>query len=146
MDPVSLVCAVVIAAGAVTQSAGWMERLAVLDDGRSAAFVRADPSLLDDVYAPGSRLRDDDERLVRGYAARGLEIADVRFEVLRFGVESESPTRTVLRVVDRLQPVRVRHPGGAWRTLPSDGATDRRIVLVRTPAGWRISATERLAG
>ncbi|TNC47371.1 hypothetical protein [Mumia zhuanghuii] len=146
MDPVSMWCAAVVAAGAVSQSAVWMDRLAVLDDGRSAAFVRADPSLLDDVYVPGGRLRASDDRLVREYAARGLEIADVRFEVLRFGVEQASEARAVLRVVDRLEPVRVRRPGGAWRTLPRDGPTDRRIVVVRTPVGWRIEAVRRLAG
>ena len=130
MDPVSMMCAAMMIAGPVTQSATWMDRLAVLDD----------------VYAPGSGQRTDDERLVRDYAARGLEIDDVRFEVLRFGVESASGARAVLRVVDRLEPVRVRRSGGAWRTLPRDGATDRRIVLIRTPVGWRISAVHRLAG
>ncbi|WP_262851836.1 hypothetical protein [Mumia quercus] len=146
MDPVSLVCAAVAAAGAVAQHVEWSDRLAVLDDGRSSAFVRADPSLLDDVYAPGSRLRAQDASLIERYAARGLEISDVRFEVLRLGVERVSQRRTVLRVVDRLEPVRVRHPGGAWRTLPRDGPTDRRVVLVRTPVGWRIQTVHRLAG
>lgn len=146
MDPVSLLCAAVAAAGAVTQHVEWADRLALLDDGRSSAFVRADPSLLDDVYAPGSRLRAQDASLITKYAARGLEIADVRFEVLRLRVESASPRRTVLRVVDRLAPVRVRHPGGTWRTLPRDGPTDRRVVLVRTPVGWRIETAFRLAG
>ncbi|MBW9206313.1 hypothetical protein KV097_10180 [Mumia sp. zg.B17] len=146
MDPVSMMCAAMAIAGPVAQSVTWMDRLAVLDDGRSAAFVRADPSLLDDVYAPGSAQRADDERLVRDYAARGLEIDDVRFEVLGFGVESATGTRAVLRVVDRLEPVRVRRPGGSWRLLPRDGATDRRIVLVRTSVGWRIATVHRLAG
>ena len=61
------------------------------------------------------RRASDDERLVRDYAARGLEIDDVRFEVLRFGVESASGARAVLRVVDlatdegdgRFQKIRV---------------------------------------
>ncbi|MFC6149243.1 MULTISPECIES: hypothetical protein [Mumia] len=146
MDPVSLACAAIAVAGATTQSADWMDRLDVLDDSRSAAFVRADPSLLDDVYAAGGRLRDDDAAMIRQYAARGLEIEDVRFDVLRFGVLQASERRAVLRVVDRMRPVRVRRAGGAWRALPSDRPTERRIVLVRTPLGWRISAVERLAG
>ncbi|WP_370619081.1 hypothetical protein [Mumia sp. Pv 4-285] len=146
MDPVSLASAAALVAGTVTRSADWLDRLAVLDDSRSAAFVRADPSLLGDVYASGGRLLESDTAAIRRYAARGLEVEDVRFEVLRFHVVRESDRVAVLRVVDRLEPVRVRSAGGAWRALPSDGPTDRMITVVRTAAGWRISTVERLAG
>lgn len=146
MDPVGLAWAALIAGRGAAETVGWMDELAVLDDARSAAFVRADVSLLDDVYVVGAVERAEDARTVRAYASRGLEVEQVRFDLLRFRVERRSGARVVLRVVEQLQPVRVRRPGGAWRLLPRDGPTERRLVLRATAAGWRIASVERLAG
>ncbi|MGH1562600.1 hypothetical protein [Mumia sp. DW29H23] len=137
--------ALAVGRSAVDQAA-WMDRLAVLDEARSAAFVRKDASLLDDVYVPGARERAADADLLARYASRGLELESVRFTLLRFRVERRTAGRVVLRVVDRLEPVRVRQHGGAWREMPRDGATERRIVVHDTAAGWRIGSVQRLAG
>ncbi|KHL09052.1 hypothetical protein CLV56_0299 [Mumia flava] len=127
-------------------AAPWPERLAELDAARGRAFVQADASLLDRVYVAGSTERRADARLLRRYRDRDLELDQVRLEVRSVVVERRGDRTTVLRVVDRLAPVRVRSPGGRWTTLPADAPTERRVALRRTARGWRIAAIERLAG
>lgn len=141
-----VLASIAAALAATVPSGPWAQTLDELDQRRNHAFVHGDPDGLSAVYAPQTPVLAADRRTLRAYRMRGLEIDRVRMHLLRVTVLSRRPGHVRLRVVDCLRPTRVREPAGHWRALPRDGPTRRRIVLVRTPQGWRIADATRLAG
>ncbi|MGH3357855.1 MAG: hypothetical protein ACRDO7_03565, partial [Nocardioidaceae bacterium] len=124
----------------------WAAILHRLDRRRDRAFTRGAPSLLGRVYTPGSEVRRADARVIRAYRRRGLEVSAVRLRLDTVDVMRRAAQQATLRVVDTLEPVRVRTDGGAWRALPGDRPTERLITLHRLDAGWRIAGVRRVAG
>lgn len=124
----------------------WWRVLHELDLLRARAFADGDAGPLKRVYVPGSSALRSDEQMLRDYLRRGL-----RFDAVRIRLASVAPVRTsrrtvVLRVVDRLAPVRVREPAGDWTALPRDVPTERTITLRRVGDAWRIAGIRRIAG
>jgi hypothetical protein len=118
----------------------WSGVLARLDDRRALAFSRADPGLLDRVYLPGSGLEARDARVIEDYARRDLRVVGLRMTVLALRAEDQTATTAVLSVVDRIDRARAVDSAGRSHALPRDRATAHRVVLRRTPGGWRIAA------
>lgn len=153
----AVVCALLTVPGATGSQRGvtgaepdtrepWSAVLNRLDDTRSDAFTRGRPSLLRRVYVPGSRPLRVDTRVLHAYVRRGLEVDSVQLQVTAVEPLRHTPTEAVLRVVDRLAPVRVRVPGGTWTALPRDRSTERVIRLRRVGGAWRIAAIRRISG
>lgn len=146
------------AAGAVDASTGveppstapvgsWASILRGLDRQRDLAFRRSDPGLLRAVYVPGSAVLSADIALLREYARRGLRLDSARLRLWSLDVVDSARTVARLRVVDALDPVRVRAVDAAWHRLPRDGPTERIITLREQGQGeWRIAGVRRLAG
>ncbi|MGI8953112.1 MAG: hypothetical protein ACR2FL_00810 [Nocardioidaceae bacterium] len=151
MDPYGLLAMVLWATTAATPASDDPSQRLVsvlerLDQRRRAAFRRADPAMLDRVYAHSSTLLGRDAATVRAYARRVLQVRDVDRTLLSLDVERYDPRTARVRVVDRLGPVHVRRPGERWTALPVDLPTERVIVLRHTFDGWRIVAAHRVAG
>jgi len=125
-------------------AAGWTDLLTELYDRRAAAFASADSAPLADVYAPGSALLDRDTGQVQQLAAAGQVLAGFVPRLVR--VESAGAAgegRVVLQLVDELPAYRVvpasGSPQGSVQEIAGRSAAPVRMVLARTPAGWRIS-------
>lgn len=117
-----------------------------LDQVRAEAFRRLRPSLLREVYAPGSTLQPRDRAILVGYRVRGVRLRQVRLDVTVLRVTFRSPAAVSVRVVERLAPTTAVLPDGDRVALPADAPTRRALHLVRTADGWRIAAVRRLAG
>ncbi|CCH88964.1 Serine/threonine protein kinase [Modestobacter italicus] len=126
--------------------AGWAAVLDELYARRATAFTTGDATLLAAVYVPGSALLDrdtaallalrDQDRALRGFAPRVLRLDQVSAGTggADGGVE--------LRLVDELPGYRVEPTGTggpAATEVPARGATEVRLVVQTTSAGWRIS-------
>lgn len=111
-----------------------------LDAVRAEAFVRADASRLDHVYA-SQRLRDADAQVLRAWSDRGLRLEGMGQLRSSCAVVDRSPQRVTLDVVDRLGPTRAVGERGRVLGLPADRPTRRAVVLVLGDDGWRILAT-----
>ena len=133
----------IVAVRAVSPAADdqWAARLAELDHARGRAFSSADPTLLREVYAPGSRARRADAATIDAYAARGGRVVGAELMILRCRVVSSSPARVRLEVVDQLAAARVEWDDGPTTRLPRDLPSRREVALVRTGQGWRIAET-----
>jgi hypothetical protein len=133
-------------AAAPADDAGWTALLAELYVRRAAAFTTADPAALDGVYLPGSALLDRDTGQLHALAEAGESLAGFTPQVRRLlavTADGDGDGRFVLHLVDELPAYRVvPEPDGgvsAVRDFPGRGEAEVRIVLQRTPAGWRIS-------
>jgi hypothetical protein len=129
---------------APADDAGWTALLSELYVRRAAAFTTADPAALDGVYLPGSALLDRDTGQLHALAEAGESLAGFTPQVRRLlAVTADGDGRFVLHLVDELPAYRVvPEPDGgasAVRDFPGRGEAEVRIVLQRTPAGWRIS-------
>jgi hypothetical protein len=127
--------------------AEWRAVVAELYDRRAAAFGTAAVDALDDVYAPGSVQLSADRQSVTALADAGQTLrgfAPAVGEVT--AVAGEGDTRK-LTLVDRWPDYQVvdAAPVGdpAVRSVAGRPATAVRMVVVRTPEGWRISSAER---
>lgn len=118
----------------------WRRILAALDNRRAEAFAADQPGLLRAVYAAGSRVMRQDHATMAAYRARGLRVTNLRMRLLRLRVVEARGRRVVLEVVDQLVAARAVDRAGKARPLPADQPSARRIVMSRTPAGWRITA------
>jgi hypothetical protein len=126
-----------------TDEAGWTALIAGLYTRRTAAFTNGDAALLAEVYPRGSALLDRDTAALRTLQEAGRTLAGYAPEVRR--LESVLPIgggRVELAVVDDLPGYRVEpagQPGGSpTQEVPGRGEAAVRVVLVDTPAGWRI--------
>jgi hypothetical protein len=124
----------------------WVRVVADLDQARSRALAQGDPSLLDEVYLPGSVAAAGDEALVDNLADRGWRVVDGRHEIVSVQVLAEADGdagQTRVAVVDTLaaRPV-VDGAGQQVATTTARGEQRRVLVLDVTEAGYRISAIE----
>jgi hypothetical protein len=110
-----------------------------LDQSRAAAFATADPGRLTSVYAT-RHAAEADTAAVTSYRQRGVRVVGAVMHRRSCGVVSRSAGRVELDVVDRLGPAVAVRRSGLASPLPRDLPTRHQIVLVRTPAGWRIAA------
>ena len=124
------------------QSDRWRSVLRQLDRKRAAAFAQDRPGLLAKVYLPGSAVLAEDQATMAAYRSRGLRVVGLRMRLLRFHVLNASPARVVLEVVDQLAPATAVDQSARIVDLRRDRPTRHRIVLRRTPAGWRIAAIQ----
>jgi hypothetical protein len=118
----------------------WAVRLAELDRARERAFAAADPSLLDAVYAPGSRGRRADADVIEAYGRRGGRVVGAELRVLSCRTLRDGRDRVRLEVVDQLDTARVEWDDGTATRLPRDRPSRREVTLVRTPQGWRVAS------
>ena len=123
--------------------AGWTALLQELYDRRATAFTTADPALLAGVHAADSALLERDTAALEELAAAGRTLAGFAPQVGRIeSVTAAAGGDVVLRVVDDLPGYRVV-PAGLPAAAPVQDVAGRgeavvRLVLTRTPAGWRI--------
>ena len=123
----------------------WSGILAELDARREAAFASADVRALEDVYVTGSAPLVADAQAVRVLRAAEATAPGVRHVIRRMSVVESRGGRATLEVTDQLGAYRMVGPAGATvRTVPARGDRTYRLELVRTPAGWRITALHEL--
>lgn len=119
----------------------WATTLASLDRVRAEAFATGDPSLLDDVYSPGSVGRRADAATIDAYASRGGRVTGAELRILSCHVVRASPDGARLEVVDQLGDARVVWHDGTSTELPRDRPSRRVVTVERTEEGWRISGS-----
>ena len=129
-------------------SDGWATLVSELYERRARAFATASAEEFADVYTVGSPLRRPDEQhageleqageVLRGFAPVVVSVT---------GVSGSGDLRTV-DLTDRWPGFDVAPAGdpdgAALRSVPGRPDAGVRMVLVRTPDGWRIDSAERL--
>jgi hypothetical protein len=127
----------------------WPVVVTGLYEARATALEAASASGLDAVYAPGSPLLAADREHVSAMLAAGERLRGFAPEVVRVEPTSVTADRVVLAVVDRwpgYEVVAAGSPDGpAVGRGPARPETPVRMVLVDTPAGWRIESALRTA-
>ena len=118
---------------------GALEVLRAWDRDRAAAWRKGDLGALGRLYVPGSRAGEADRAMLASYVDRGLRVTGMRMQVAAAEVRHADDDRMVLRVTDRLVGAEARG-GGDTLSLPVDGWSRRRIVLVRTGEQWLVAA------
>jgi hypothetical protein len=108
------------------------------DDRRAVAWATGDPHRLQALYAPGSPAGRADVAMLQAWHRRGLRVEGMQMQVLDVEVRRASATRLDLVVTDRLVGAVGVGPG-VRLPLPRDGATTRRVVLVRDEGVWRVA-------
>lgn len=129
-------------------AADWTDVLTRLYGLRAEAFTTASVEPLAGVWADGSPQGDADARHARALAEAGERLRGFAPTVADVSVTSTAPGRAELRLTDgwaAYEVVAVDRPEGpALRTEPARPAAPARVVLARTPGGWRIESAERL--
>jgi len=115
-----------------------VEVLRTWDVRRAAAWSSADRRALRSLYTPGSRTGRADVALLGAYAARGVDVAGLRMQLLAVDVVERTADRVVLVVTDRLAHVEASHDGRAL-ALPSDLPSTHRVTLVRAGETWLVA-------
>lgn len=127
--------------------AEWADLVAELYQRRAAAFAAASPDALGAVHVAGSALRAADEAYVGGLADAGEVLRGFAPTVVRVEEVTVEDSRVELALVDRWEVYEVvaadAPDGPALRTEPGRGEATVRLVLARTPAGWRIQSAGR---
>ena len=108
------------------------------DDRRSMAWAAGEPRELQSLYVPGSPAGYADVTMLRTWHRRGLRVEGMQMQLLDLEVRRASATRLDLVVTDRLTGAVAVGPG-VRLPLPRDGATTRRVVLVREAGAWRVA-------
>lgn len=132
---------------ATTASAGeWQQVVAQLYARRAEAFTAGDPGVLAGVYSPDSAQRAADEEHIRALAAGGQRLRGFAPAVVEVTGATVDGDRARLDLIDRWPDYDV--VGGSVPDRPTlrTGRPDTavRMVLLRTPDGWRIESAERL--
>ncbi|RZU31256.1 serine/threonine-protein kinase [Blastococcus saxobsidens] len=126
----------------------WRVLLEELYQRRAEAFAGQGPERLLAVYTTGSALLTADQEAARALEATGEVLVGFAPVVVEVVVVEVAGTRAELRVTDRRPDHRVvaadQPDGPALRTVPGRADAEVRLLLVRTPEGWRIDAAERL--
>ena len=126
----------------------WSAVVSGLYGIRAQAFATASAGLLGDVWADGSPQRAADEAHARSLAGAGERLRGFAPTVADVVVVSRASDRVELRLSDgwaAYEVVDVDRPEGApVRAEPARPVTPVRVVLVRTPAGWRLESAQRL--
>ncbi|MGY1724689.1 protein kinase domain-containing protein [Blastococcus sp. SYSU DS0533] len=127
---------------------GWRRLVGELY-ARRAEGLSGSPDRLPTVHLPGSPLLTADEEYARALTAAGEALDGFAPVVVDLDVVTVSEGRAELLLTDRwpgYRVVRAEDPGGpAVRTVPGRPEAQVRMVLVRTPEGWRIDQAERVA-
>jgi hypothetical protein len=122
---------------------GWQAVVAELYRRRAIAFATASAEELAGVYREGSPLLAADRRAVADLAARGEQLRGFAPVVTAVTAVQVTAGRAELRLVDRRPAYEVVTGSGAVvATTPARGDAAVRMVLVTTPAGWRIESAE----
>jgi eukaryotic-like serine/threonine-protein kinase len=125
-------------------AAGWREVVAELYRRRATAFATASAAPLAGVYADGSPLLAADRRAVEQLAARGQVLRGFTPMVRTVTALAATPGRAELRLVDSRPASDVVAAGTVVDHTAARAAAPVRMVLVATPAGWRIDTAELL--
>jgi hypothetical protein len=129
-------------------SDGWAVLVSDLYERRARAFATASVGELADVYTAGSPLRPPDEQHADELAQAGEALRGFTPVVVAVTGVSVSGDRREVDLVDRwpgYDVVPAGEPdGAALRSLPGRPEAGVRMVLARTPEGWRIDSAERL--
>ncbi|MCF6746382.1 serine/threonine protein kinase, partial [Blastococcus sp. KM273128] len=127
---------------------GWRALVGELYARRAEGLSGA-PDLLRGVHLPGSPLLAADEEHARALAEAGEVLSGFAPVVVDVEVVGTPGERAELLLTDRwpgYRVVRAADPAGpAVRTVPGRPDARVRMVLVRTPEGWRIERAERVA-
>jgi len=116
----------------------WSATVLTLDAVRARAFVTLDVSLLDLVYTAGSAARTADSHTIATLAARGLTVSGAGHRMQRATMLSRAPIR--VQVQDLMPSYELLDSTGkVVGATPARAAAIRVMVLVGTPAGYRIS-------
>ncbi len=133
--------------GTPASAADWRPLIEELYARRARSFAAATPDLLGDVYSPGSPQLAADAEHARALAAAGQELRGFAPAVVAVTGASVRGDRAVLDLVDRWPDYEVVPSGSAGgpalRGAPGRPETAVRMVLLRTPEGWRIEGAER---
>ena len=133
--------------GTPASAADWRPLLEELYARRAQSLATAAPELLGDVYSPGSPQLAADVEHARALAAAGQELRGFAPAVVAVTGASVSGDRAVLDLVDRWPDYEVVSSGPAGgpalQLAPGRPETTVRMVLLRTPQGWRIQSGER---
>jgi hypothetical protein len=108
------------------------------DHRRAAVWAAGEPRALHSLYVPGSAAGRADAAMLRAWHDRGLRVEGMRMQLFDLDIRRASAARLDLVVTDRLTGAVAVGPG-VRRPLPRDGATTRRVVLVRDGAVWRVA-------
>jgi hypothetical protein len=129
-------------------AADWQVVVEELYGRRARSFAAAAPEPLRGVYAPDSPQRAADEAHVGALASAGEALRGFAPTVVEVTGVDVSHDRARLELVDRWPAYEVVSTGSASgpapRTVPGRPETAVRMVLLRTPDGWRIESAELL--
>jgi hypothetical protein len=109
------------------------------DEARARAWASADTAALRSLYTRGSAAGERDASMLLRWRGRGLRVEDMQTQVLAVTLVAQARDRLVLVVTDRLARA-VAVGGGERAVLPGDGATTRRVTLVRVKGRWRMAS------
>jgi hypothetical protein len=124
--------------------AGWQRLVGELYRRRAQAFTTGSGALLGDVYTAASPQLAADERSLAALAAARQRVRGFRPRVQRVTAVTVSGDRASLALIDGWPAYRVvRADGSTVAPAPARGATAVRMVLARTPEGWRIDTVAR---
>jgi hypothetical protein len=128
-----------VGAGLTSHDVRWLQVLDEISARRERAWRRGDPSLLRDVYAPGSPELAADQAMLRAYRGRGLRVSGLRMRFFVVEVELQRPGSAVLLVVDSLGRSVAHGRAGGASGLPADLPTRHRVELREVGGQWRIA-------
>jgi hypothetical protein len=118
----------------------WTPVLQELYGQRSVAFERLDPSLLCDVYVPGSTGLAADVELIREYAEAGVRPADIAWTVVSSEVVEQTGARVSLLITDELPPYELididREVVGEQDGLPQE-SWEAEMLPSQDGTSWR---------
>ena len=125
--------------------AGWQPLLSLLYQRRATAFGQADTAALMGVYTESSPQAAADRDEIDRLRLAGLRIDDFVPEVLSVvSARGSAPAVTVV-VQDSYGPYTVVDSAQGVRSYAGRAATQVRLALRLTDAGWRIESAVRLA-
>lgn len=113
--------------------------LGSLDVARAQALADVNVTDLQRVYATDAAAARD-RRVLERYAARGYRIVGAGMIRGACQVVEFDPGRVELAVTERLAPSWVVNAAGEAQRLPTDGFTQRRVVLTGGEGSWRIAS------
>ncbi len=115
----------------------WTATIRALDDARARALVARNAGLLGQVYTADSPARAADGKMIAMLLAGGLRVSDAHHVVRRTLELAGSPTRVL--VDDSLPSYPILDSSGKIvGSTTARAAGHRTLVLIHTPAGYRI--------
>jgi serine/threonine protein kinase len=118
----------------------WAVVVRELNNARSEAFAKGDPSMLCKVYVPTSETLQADLELMNLYDRRGVRAQGFQFQVESVTLVSQEAGRVILEITDALPPYPLVDDEGKERaTQPGKPKLTWRAELLPAPDGssWR---------